>query len=103
MARFSTFQGTPYLTVWDLISLGWLGQPIVSLIFVAFTLWISARSATAGVADAKDALIAACNATEKAATVAASLPRYLAQSTNDELNVAISDSLAASHAALDMV
>ena len=70
---------------------------------MAFSLWIAARSATAGVTDAKDALMAACNATEKAATVAASLPRYLAQSTNDELNVAISQSLNASHAALNTV
>lgn len=103
MARFASFQGKPYLTVWDVISLGWLYYPIISLVFVAFSLWIAARSAHAGVEDAKQALIAACGATEKAATVAASLPRYLAQTTNDELNAAIKDSLAASHAALDMV
>lgn len=100
----ATFQGMPpYLSVWDVISLGWLYYPIISLVFVAFSLWIAAQSAQDGVEDAKRALIAACGASEKAATSAASLPRWLAQSTNDELNEAIRDSISASHRALEMV
>jgi hypothetical protein len=104
MTDMAAYQGMPpYLSVWDLISLGWLYYPIISLVFVAFSLWIAAQSAQDGVEDAKKALMAACASTEKAATVAASLPRWLAQTTNDELNEAIQNSITASHKALDMV
>ncbi|KIM27004.1 hypothetical protein M408DRAFT_25023 [Serendipita vermifera MAFF 305830] len=104
MATTGTYQGmAPYLSVWDVISLGWLYYPIISLVFVAFSLWIAAQSAQDGVEDAKRALVAACGATEKAATSAASLPRWLAQNTNDELNAAIRNSIEASHNALEMV
>ncbi|KAG8848366.1 plasma membrane fusion protein prm1 [Serendipita sp. 411] len=98
------YQGLPpYLSVWDVISLGWLYYPILALLFVAFSLWIAARSASAGVEDAKKALVAACGASEKAATTAASLPRWLAQSTNDSINASIRQSIAASHKALELV
>ena len=58
---------------------------------------------SSGVEDAKKALVAACGTAEKSATVAASLPRFLAQSTSDELNNAIRESLEASHEALNIV
>lgn len=104
MATTASFQGKPpYLTVWDVISLGWLYYPILSLLFVAFSLWIAARSASDGVEDAKRSLLTSCGAAEKAATVAASLPRWMAQSTNEELNEAIRQSIEASHSALEAV
>jgi hypothetical protein len=68
----------PYLTLPYILSLTWLAYPIISLLFVAFRLAISSGSAEDSVADAKEKLLASCSAAEKAATVAASLPRYMA-------------------------
>ena len=72
----------PYLTLPYILSLTWLAYPIISLLFVAFRLSISSASAEDSVADAKAKLLSSCSAAEKAATVAASLPRYMAIGTN---------------------
>lgn len=103
MVGTATYQGeNPYLSVWDLISLGWLYFPVISLILISFSLFIAAQSADSGVEDAKKALLGACGAAEKGATMAANIPRYIAQATTEELNSAIHESLTATHAALDM-
>jgi hypothetical protein len=69
----------PDLTRNDLYSLSWACYPVVCILFVAFHLKLATNSVADGVDDAKRALGASCNAAQKAATVAASLPRYLAQ------------------------
>ena len=72
----------PYLTLPYILSLTWLAYPLLSLLFIAFRLRISSDTAQAGVADAKANLLLSCLAAEKAATAAASLPRYMAVSSN---------------------
>lgn len=69
----------PYLTRNDLYTLSWVCYPVVCILFVAFHLKLATNSVADGVDDAKRALAASCNAAQKAATVAVSLPRYLAQ------------------------
>ena len=91
---------TPYLTLPYLLSLTWLAYPIISLLFVAFRLSISSQSAEDGVADAKAELLASCAAAEKAATVAASLPRYMAIGTNKQIASAVNDTMNAAREAL---
>ena len=90
----------PYLTLPYILSLSWLAYPILSLLFVAFRLSISSASAEGSVSDAKNDLLAACQAAEKAATVAASLPRYMAIATNKQITEAINDTMNAARAAL---
>ena len=69
----------PYLTRNDLYTLSWACYPVLIILFVAFHLKLATNSVADGVEDAKRALATSCNAAQKAATVAASLPRYLAQ------------------------
>jgi len=90
----------PYLTLPQLFSLTWLAYPILSLIFVAFRLHISSGQAADAVADAKGVLLTSCRAAEKAATSAASLPRFLAQGTNDQIVSAVNGTLNGARAAL---
>src|SRR5258706_890098 len=71
----------PYLTRNDLYTLSWACYPVVCILFVAFHLKLATNSVVDGVEDAKRALTASCNAAQKAATVAVSLPRYLAKGT----------------------
>jgi hypothetical protein len=58
--------------------------PVISLIFVAFRLQLSLASAENGLDNVKHGLLASCSAAEKSATAAASLPRYLAQTSNQQ-------------------
>ncbi|THH04494.1 hypothetical protein EW145_g5481 [Phellinidium pouzarii] len=98
-----TREGTtlkPYLTLPYILSLAWLAYPIISLLFIAFRLQISSASAQDGVSDAKSELLTSCSASEKAATVAASLPRYMAIGTNKQIASAVNDSMNAARAAL---
>lgn len=90
----------PYLTLPYILSLTWLAYPIISLLFVAFRLEISSQSAQDSVADAKSQLLASCAAAEKAATVAASLPRYMAIGTNKQIAAAVNDTMNAAREAL---
>ncbi|KAL5524036.1 hypothetical protein ACEPAG_8209 [Sanghuangporus baumii] len=91
---------TPYLTLPYILSLTWLAYPMSSLLFVAFRLAISSGSAQDSVADAKATLLASCAAAEKAATTAASLPRYMAVGTNKMIAESINLMMNAARATL---
>lgn len=84
---------TPYLTLGHHLSLTWLAYPIISLLFVAFRLIDSTASATDGVADAKANLLTSCLAAQRAASAAASMPRYLAIGSNDAIQGAVDASM----------
>ena len=91
---------TPYLQLSHLLSLTWLAYPILSLVFVAFRLQLSLDSAESDIANAKNDLLAGCSAAEKAATAAASLPRYMALATNQQFARAVNDSMGVANTAL---
>lgn len=91
---------TPYLTLPHLLSLTWLAYPILSLLFVAFRLQLSGASASEAAANAKDDLLTSCRAAEQAATAAASMPRYLAAATNDQIADAVNGTMNAARATL---
>ncbi|KAG6891582.1 hypothetical protein C0992_003610 [Termitomyces sp. T32_za158] len=91
---------TPYLQLSHLLSLSWLAYPILSLIFVAFRLQLSLASAQDDIASAKSNLLASCHAAEKAATSAASMPRYMAIASNDQFADVVNGSLNAARATL---
>ncbi|CCL98651.1 uncharacterized protein FIBRA_00653 [Fibroporia radiculosa] len=90
----------PYLELPHLLSLTWLAYPILSLLFVAFRLQISAQSAQSSIASAKSDFISSCSAAQQAATSAASLPRYLAVAANDQISDAVNGTLDAARATL---
>ncbi|KAJ3839261.1 hypothetical protein F5878DRAFT_582034 [Lentinula raphanica] len=96
----STTTLKPYLELPHLLSLTWLAYPILSLLFIAFRLQISLASAEDDVANAKADLLASCQAAQKAATAAASMPRYMAIATNDQFVSAVNDSMNAARATL---
>ncbi|KAG8832656.1 plasma membrane fusion protein prm1 [Serendipita sp. 399] len=75
----------PYLTTAQLISLAAFASPIISLLFVLFRLSASSDVAQQSVNEAKNSLQASCLAAERAASVGASLPRYLAQGVNEQI------------------
>lgn len=83
-----------------MLSLTWLAYPILSLLFVAFRLQLSASSAQDSVASAKNDFISSCNAAQKAATSAASMPRYLAVAANDQIADAVNGTLDAARATM---
>lgn len=91
---------TPYLQLSHLLSLTWLAYPILSLLFVAFRLQLSSASAQDSVESARNDLLSACSAAEHAATVAASLPRYLASATNTRIAAAVNDTMSGAREAL---
>lgn len=93
---------TPYLTLPHLLSLTWLAYPIISLLFIAFRLIDSTASANEGVADAKANLMTSCLAAERAATAAASMPRYLAIGSNDAIQAAVNASMDAARLTMVM-
>lgn len=84
---------TPYLTLPHLLSLTWLAYPVISLFFVAFRLIDSTSSAKDGVADAKANLLTSCLAAQRAASSAASMPRYLAIGSNEAIQTAVNASM----------
>jgi hypothetical protein len=90
----------PYLELPHLISLAWLAYPILSLLFIAFRLQLSLDASKDSIASAKDNLIASCLAAEKAATSAASFPRYMAIATNQRIVEAVNDTMEGARAAL---
>ncbi|KIM31343.1 hypothetical protein M408DRAFT_327585 [Serendipita vermifera MAFF 305830] len=90
-AGHGSFSGSrlrPYLTTAQLISLAAFASPIISLLFVLFRLQASGDVAKDSVNSAKDSLQASCLAAERAASVGASLPRYLAQGVNHQITEA---------------
>jgi hypothetical protein len=90
----------PWLTLPQLFSLTWLAYPILSLLFVAFRLQISSDQAQNAVEDAKGTLLTSCRAAEKAATSAASLPRFLAEGTNSQFVDAVNATINGARSAL---
>jgi hypothetical protein len=79
----------PYLTTPQLISLAAFASPLISLLFILFRLSASSDVAQQSVADAKGSFQASCLAAERAASVGASLPRYLAIGTNEKLTESV--------------
>ncbi|KAL0072256.1 plasma membrane fusion protein prm1 [Marasmius tenuissimus] len=96
----STTSLRPYLELRHYLSLTWLAYPILSLFFVAFRLQISLGSAQDSIASAKANLISSCKAAERAATSAASMPRFMALATNEQFADTVNASLNAARAAL---
>jgi hypothetical protein len=90
----------PYLQLPHLLSLSWLAYPILSLIFVAFRLQLSSDSAQAAVANAKGDLLAGCLAAQQAASAAASMPRFMAIATNEQIADAVNASMDGAQEAL---
>ena len=82
ITTFPTY--TPYLKLPHLLSLAWMTYPVISLILVAFRLQLSLASVENGLDNLKSDLLASCSAAEKASSAAASLPRYLAQTANQQ-------------------
>jgi hypothetical protein len=80
MKKIPTY--TPYLQLPHLLSLAWVTYPVISLIIVAFRLKLSLASAENGLDGVKSHLLSSCTAAEKSATAAASLPRYMAETSN---------------------
>ena len=74
--------------------------PVISLIIVAFRLRLSLASAENGLDSVKNDLLASCTAAEKAATAAASLPRYMAESSNRQFADAANGVMHAAQSAL---
>jgi hypothetical protein len=83
----------PYLELPYILSLTWLAYPILSLLFVAFRLQISSASAQDSISTAKANLLASCRAAETAATATASMPRYLAEVSNQQFVDAVNATL----------
>ncbi len=74
--------------------------PILSFIFVIARLHLSSGSAQDAVANAKEDVIANCKAAEHAATSTASMPRYLAIATNQQIADAVNGTMNAARATL---
>lgn len=98
--RTSSASLKPYLQLPHILSLTWLAYPIISLLFVIFRLQLSSDEAQSSVANAKNDLLAACQAAEHAATSAASMPRYLAIATNQQFADAINGTMNGAREAL---
>ncbi|KAI0630411.1 hypothetical protein C8Q77DRAFT_1212103 [Trametes polyzona] len=101
-SRQQTFGTTlrPYLQLPHLYSLTWLAYPILSLVFVVFRLILSSGSAQDAVANAKSELLTSCKAAERAATGAASMPRYMAAATNQQITDAVNGTMHAARATM---
>lgn len=91
---------TPYLQLSHILSLTWLAYPILSLIFIAFRLNISSESAQTAINNAKGDLLTGCQAAQRAASSAASMPRFMALATNDQIVDAVNASMNAAREAL---
>ncbi|EGG07065.1 uncharacterized protein MELLADRAFT_85972 [Melampsora larici-populina 98AG31] len=73
----------PYLGLRARISLAWLAYPILIIILILIQLFLTLGSVGDGVLDAKRDLAASCAGFEGAASVAASIPHFMAQQTNE--------------------
>lgn len=91
---------TPYLQLSHILSLTWLAYPILSLIFIAFRLNISSESGQTAINNAKADLLTGCQAAQRAASSAASMPRFMALATNDQMIDAVNASMDAAREAL---
>ncbi|MBW0512715.1 hypothetical protein O181_052430 [Austropuccinia psidii MF-1] len=75
----------PYLGLRARVSLAWLAYPILVLLLVLIQLFLTLQSIQDGVSDAKQRLLASCSGVEGAASVAVSIPHFMAEQTNDAL------------------
>jgi hypothetical protein len=91
---------TPYLQLSHILSLTWLAYPILSLIFIAFRLNLSSESGQTAINNAKTDLLTGCQAAQRAASSAASMPRFMALATNDQIIDAVNASMDAARDAL---
>jgi hypothetical protein len=91
---------TPYLQLSHILSLTWLAYPILSLIFIAFRLNLSSESGQTAINNAKADLLTGCQAAQRAASSAASMPRFMALATNDQIVDAVNGSMDAAREAL---
>ena len=91
---------TPYLQLSHILSLTWLAYPILSLIFIAFRLNMSSESAQTAIINAKGDLLTGCQAAQRAASSAASMPRFMALATNDQIIDAVNASMDAARETL---
>lgn len=91
---------TPYLQLSHILSLTWLAYPILSLIFIAFRLQLSSDSAQTAINNAKGDLLTGCLAAQRAASSAASMPRFMALATNEQITDAVNASMDAAREAL---
>jgi hypothetical protein len=91
---------TPYLQLSHILSLTWLAYLILSLIFIAFRLNLSSESAQTAINNAKGDLLTGCQAAQRAASSAASMPRFMALATNDQIIDGVNASMDAARDAL---
>ncbi|KAA1098144.1 plasma membrane fusion protein prm1 [Puccinia graminis f. sp. tritici] len=75
----------PYLGIRARTSLAWLAYPILILGLILIQLILTLQSVQDGVGDAKREMAAACSGIEGAASVAVSIPHFMADQTNDFL------------------
>ena len=75
----------PWLGLRARLFLSPISIPLISLLFVACRLLMSSRDVTDSVDSAKAKLLTACDAIEGTASLAASLPHFLAAATNAQL------------------
>ena len=93
----------PFLTRANRIFLALIAYPVISLAFVAFRFYLASRRAHDLVDDSKALLIASCFSAQRAATVAVSIPRWMALRTNEQIQNAAISSLNASRDGLNLV
>ncbi|KAI0067258.1 hypothetical protein BV25DRAFT_1911916 [Artomyces pyxidatus] len=91
---------TPYLQLPHLISLTWLAYPILSLLFIVFRLLLSSDSAQTAVSNAKGDLLTSCQAAQQAASSTASMPRFMAIATNQQIADAVNGTMNGAREAL---
>uniref|UniRef100_V5EPS3 Plasma membrane fusion protein PRM1 n=1 Tax=Kalmanozyma brasiliensis (strain GHG001) TaxID=1365824 RepID=V5EPS3_KALBG len=75
----------PWLGLRARLFLAPISIPLISLLFVAFRLLASSNDANDSVSSAKTKLLSSCDAVEATASLAASLPHFLAGTTNQQL------------------
>lgn len=75
----------PWLGLRARLFLAPISIPLISLLFVAFRLIMSSHDVNDSVSSAKTSLLSSCHAVEATASLAASLPHFLAATTNDQL------------------
>ncbi|KAI0052306.1 hypothetical protein FA95DRAFT_1569389 [Auriscalpium vulgare] len=91
---------TPYLQRSHRLSLTWLAYPILSLLFIVFRLSLSSDAAQSAVGNAKGDLLASCQAAQQAASSTASMPRFMAAATNEQIADAVNGTMNAARATL---
>ncbi|POW19275.1 hypothetical protein PSHT_04880 [Puccinia striiformis] len=75
----------PYLGIRARTSLAWLAYPILILVLILIQLILTLQSVHDGVGDAKREMASACSGIEGAASVAVSIPHFMAEQTNEFL------------------